>query len=50
MVTDVPPTAGPEIGETLLMVRDDVPNVNPPGSIALEPSGLVAATLTGPAA
>jgi hypothetical protein len=50
IVTTVPPTVSPEFGETLLMVRDDVPNVNPPGSIALEPSGLVTATSTEPAA
>jgi len=50
IVTTVPPAVPPEFGETLLTVRDDVPNVNAPGSIALVPSGSVTATLTDPAA
>jgi hypothetical protein len=50
MVTVVPPAAGPDIGETLLTVRDDVPKVNPDVRVELAPSGLVTTTLTEPAA
>lgn len=50
IVTFVPPAAGPEAGDTLLTVREDVPNVNPPGSAALVLSALVTATLTDPEA
>lgn len=51
IVTTVPPAVPPEFGVTLLTARDDgVPNVKAPGSIALVPSGLVTATLTGPTA
>jgi hypothetical protein len=50
MVTVVPPAAGPEIGEMLLTVIEDVPKLKALARVALAPSGLVTATLTDPAA
>ena len=50
ITTTVPPPVSPEFGETLLTVRDDVPNVKLPVRVALVPSGLVTTTLTEPAA
>ena len=50
MVTTVPPTAGPDFGETEVTTGGDALNVNPPLKVAVWLSGFLTTTSTTPAA